>query len=91
MSQEPGSNEEIAQFCERNYGVSFLMTDKVKVKGSEQHKLYQWLTSKTMNGSTDSKVKWNFQKYLISETGELVQIFAYGVNPLGEEIINYLK
>lgn len=91
MSQEPGSNEEIAQFCERNYGVSFLITDKVKVKGDEQHKLYQWLTSKKMNGSTDSKVKWNFQKYLISETGELVQIFASGVNPLDEEIINYLK
>jgi glutathione peroxidase len=91
MSQEPGSNEEIAQFCERNYGVSFLMTDKVKVKGDEQHKLYQWLTSKKMNGSTDSKVKWNFQKYLISESGELVQIFASGVNPLDEEIINYLK
>ena len=49
------------------------------------------LTSKKMNGSTDSKVKWNFQKYLISETGELVQIFAPGVNPLDEEIINYLK
>lgn len=75
MGQEPGSNEEIVQFCKKNYGVSFLMTEKVDVKGANQHPLYTWLTSKSLNGSVDSKVKWNFQKYLVNESGQLVDVF----------------
>lgn len=91
MNQEPGSNKEIVEFCQKNYGVSFLITEKVDVKGSNQHDLYKWLTSKSMNGSTDSKVKWNFQKYLINESGELLQMFASNVKPMDEKITNLLK
>jgi glutathione peroxidase len=91
MGQEPGSNEEIGEFCQKNYGVSFLMTEKVDVKGSNQHPLYTWLTSKELNGSTDSRVKWNFQKYLVNEKGELVEIFTSNVKPLDDKITQYLK
>ena len=91
MNQEPGSNEEIVNFCQKNYGVSFLMTEKVDVKGSNQHALYKWLTSKDMNGSTDSQVKWNFQKYLVNESGELVQMFSSNVKPMDEKITSLLK
>ena len=65
MSQEPGSYKEIAQFCQLNYGVSFPMMSKISVKGKEMHPVYQFLTQKAKNGKEDSKVKWNFQKYLI--------------------------
>jgi glutathione peroxidase len=91
MGQEPGSNEEIVEFCQKNYGVTFLMTEKVDVKGTNQHKLYKWLTSKELNGSTDSIVKWNFQKYLVNEEGELVDFFTSNVKPMDEKITNYLK
>lgn len=90
MGQEPGTNEEIVSFCQKNYGVSFLMTEKVDVKGSSQHPLYQWLTSKDLNGNTDSKVKWNFQKYLVSESGELIDVFSPGVDPMDEQITSKL-
>lgn len=81
--QEPGSNEEIAAFCERNYGVQFQMFEKVSVKGSDQHPLYQWLEAKT-----GKKPDWNFAKYLISEDGETVTYFNSSVQPLSEEITN---
>lgn len=90
MNQEPGSNEEIIEFCQKNYGVSFLITEKVEVKGANQHPLYKWLTTKELNGSTDSKVKWNFQKYLIDEEGKLIGMFASGVNPLDTKIVSKL-
>lgn len=91
MGQEPGSSEEIVQFCKKNYGVSFMMTEKVDVKGKNQHPLYTWLTSKKLNGSADSKVNWNFQKYLVNERGELLDVFSSNVKPLDEKITNYLK
>lgn len=91
MNQEPGSNEEIVEFCQKNYGVSFLMTEKIDVKGSNQHELYKWLTSKEMNGSTDSKVKWNFQKYLVNESGELVEVFSSSVKPMDAQITTLLN
>ncbi|MFT5777987.1 MAG: glutathione peroxidase [Crocinitomicaceae bacterium] len=91
MNQEPGSNEEIVEFCQKNYGVSFLMTEKIDVKGSNQHELYKWLTSKEMNGSTDSKVKWNFQKYLVNESGELVEVFSSNVKPMDAQITTLLN
>ena len=71
-SQEPGTFKEIETFCEANYGVTFLMTEKIDVKGANQHPLYQWLTKQSKNGKTDSSVKWNFQKYLIGKNGELI-------------------
>lgn len=91
MGQEPGTNEEIVSFCQKNYGVSFLMTEKVDVKGSKQHPLYAWLTSKELNGNSDSKVKWNFQKYLISESGELIEYFGSNVSPMDAQITSKLK
>ena len=91
MGQEPGTNEEIVSFCQKNYGVSFLMTEKVDVKGSKQHPLYTWLTSKELNGNSDSKVKWNFQKYLVSESGELIEYFGSNVSPMDAQITSKLK
>lgn len=91
MGQEPGTHQEIVSFCKKNYGVTFQLTEKVNVKGAKQHLLYKWLTSKDMNGSKDSKVKWNFQKYLINESGELVKIFAPSVKPMDSEITDLLQ
>ncbi len=74
--QDPGNNAEIKDFCERNYGVTFLMMEKIVVKGEAQHPIYRWLTSKTENGVMRSKVTWNFQKYLIDEDGHLVDMVS---------------
>ena len=90
MSQEPGSNEEIKEFCTKNYGVSFPMMSKIEVKGKEMHPLYQFLTEKSKNGYSDNSVKWNFQKYLINEKGELVKVIAPGTKPLSEEITSWI-
>ncbi|MDT8418772.1 MAG: glutathione peroxidase, partial [Lutibacter sp.] len=73
--QEPGNAQEIQSFCQVNYGVTFLMTEKVDVKGETQHSLYQWLTKKELNGVKSSSVKWNFQKYLIDEQGNLINYY----------------
>lgn len=89
--QEPGTHDEIAAFCERNYGVTFLITEKVDVKGENQHPLYAWLTQKDKNGVLDSEVKWNFQKYLISETGELLEMFSTRVKPMDDKVINAIS
>ncbi|WP_452599030.1 glutathione peroxidase, partial [Pontimicrobium sp. MEBiC01747] len=67
--QEPGNASEIEHFCEVNYGVTFPITEKIEVKGSGQHPLYQWLTKKEQNGVSNSNVKWNFQKYLVDPEG----------------------
>ena len=70
--QEPGNATQIQEFCELNFGVTFLLTQKIAVKGSNQHPLYQWLTSKHLNGKKSSSVKWNFQKYLVDDEGNLI-------------------
>ncbi|GAB5416999.1 MAG: glutathione peroxidase [Crocinitomicaceae bacterium] len=85
--QEPGGAAQIQEFCQKNYGVSFTITEKIKVRGNEQHDIYTWLTNKKVNGKFDSSVKWNFQKYLVSADGELEQKFAPTVEPMSEEII----
>lgn len=90
LSQEPGSAEEIKSFCTKNYGVTFTITEKIEVKGKNQHPIYKWLTEKSQNGVEDSKVKWNFQKYLLDENGNLIKHFDPGVNPLDEEITSLL-
>jgi len=87
MSQEPGSNEEIAAFCEKNYGVTFPMAAKISVKGRKMAPIYRWLTNKDYNGVQSSSVKWNFQKYLISETGTLIAVFEPKIKPTDPEII----
>jgi len=89
--QEPGSNSEILEFCEQNYGVSFPMMSKISVKGDDMHPLYQWLTQKSKNGKMDSKVSWNFQKDLIDENGKLVDMVKPKVKPDDPKIINWIK
>ena len=88
--QEPGSNDEIMEFCTANYGVTFPMMSKISVKGDDIHPLYQWLTNKEKNGKEDSKVKWNFQKYLIDENGQLLNHFSPKTKPLDPKILQYL-
>ncbi len=90
LKQEPGSNEEIATFCSINYGVSFPMMSKVSVKGDDQHPLYKWLTSKSDNGLENSKVTWNFQKYMIDEEGQLVGHFSPKTKPDNEELVSWI-
>lgn len=89
--QEPGSNSEIQEFCSRNYGVTFPMMSKISVKGDDADPIYKWLTRKELNGKMDSEVKWNFQKYLINEEGKLVAEFDPKVNPLSDDIVNWIK
>lgn len=89
--QEPGTNEEIAGFCKKNYGVTFPVMSKISVKGEDMHPLYKWLTSKDENGIMDSEVKWNFQKYLIDENGKLVKVLMSKESPTSEEVINWIK
>jgi glutathione peroxidase len=86
-SQEPGSNDEIASFCKKNYGVTFQMREKISVKGDDQHALYRWLSTKELNGWNSEAPSWNFCKYLINEKGELVKFFGSKINPLDQEII----
>ena len=88
--QEPGSAFEIQEFCEVNYGVNFLITEKIDVKGSNQHQLYKWLTDKNLNGFKNSNVKWNFQKYLVDSKGNLVDYFYSTTKPLNKKITKYL-
>lgn len=89
--QEPGSSNEIEEFCEVNYGVSFLITEKIDVKGPNQHPLYEWLTTKALNGKQNSSVKWNFQKYLVDEHGEFLDYFYSITKPMNTRITSYLK
>lgn len=89
-SQEPGTNEDIASFCQLNYGVTFPMMSKISVKGEDMHKIYQFLTQKSKNGLQDSEVAWNFQKYLLNEKGKLVKVISPKTLPTDQEIIDWL-
>lgn len=91
MSQEPGTNEEIASFCQLNYGVTFPMMDKVSVKGDDMCAVYQFLTQQSKNGVQDSDVEWNFQKYLLNEKGELEKVISPRTLPTDPEIVNWIK
>ncbi|MFC6860350.1 glutathione peroxidase [Zunongwangia atlantica] len=90
-NQEPGSNEEISEFCQKNYGVDFPMMAKITVKGEEKHPLYQFLTEKSKNGFKDSEVKWNFQKYLIDRDGKLVAVKDSNVVPGDNSILSWIQ
>ncbi|KAA9327272.1 glutathione peroxidase [Hymenobacter busanensis] len=85
--QEPGTNEQIATFCEKNYGVSFPLFAKVSVKGDDTVPLYKFLGDKSKNGVTDDKPDWNFCKYLIDEQGHVVGFYKSKVNPMSDELI----
>jgi glutathione peroxidase len=91
MNQEPGTNEEIKTFCQKNYGVSFPMMSKISVKGDDMHPVYQWLTNKDKNGKMNSKVKWNFQKYMINEQGQLVDVVPPRKKPFSDKIVNWIE
>ncbi|MFM1915780.1 MAG: Glutathione peroxidase BsaA [Bacteroidota bacterium] len=91
MSQEPGSNEEIESFCKMNYGVSFPMMSKISVKGKDMHPVYHFLTEKDKNGLEDSKVEWNFQKYLIDENGHLEKVISPRIQPDDESITSWIE
>lgn len=90
-NQEPGEESEISQFCQVNYGVTFLLTEKIEVKGENQHPLYKWLTNKNLNGEKSSTVRWNFQKYLIDPSGKLINYWYSITNPLSQKITKYFQ
>jgi glutathione peroxidase len=91
MSQEPGTNKEISEFCTENYGITFPMMAKISVEGDDIHPLYQFLTQKAKNGFKDSAVGWNFQKYLINEKGEVEKIISPKTLPTDSTVINWIK
>ncbi len=88
--QEPGSNEEIKSFCQKNYGVTFPMAAKITVKGDDTAPIYKWLTSKEQNAVLDATIKWNFNKFLLDETGHMIAYFGSKVKPMSEEIVSKL-
>nr|MDQ3073228.1 glutathione peroxidase [Bacteroidota bacterium] len=88
--QEPGTNEEIENFCTGEYKATFLMSEKINIKGPEPSPIYKWLTTKALNGKLDSEVKWNFQKYLIDENGNLMDVFYSKTLPTDTAITNKL-
>jgi glutathione peroxidase len=89
--QEPGSNKEIATFCQRNYGVSFPMAAKISVKGDDIAPIYKFLTDKKENGVKNTKILWNFTKILLDEKGNVIDSFVSTTNPMSESITKYLK
>jgi glutathione peroxidase len=88
--QEPGTNSEIKTFCTKNYGVTFLMMDKINVIGTDIHPLYEWLSNKTKNGVCSDAPTWNFCKYLIDENGKIIKFFSSKTDPLSKDIISLL-
>ena len=91
LGQEPGSNEQIASFCSINYGLTFPMMSKISVKGKNMHPLYQFLTQKSKNDVEDSKVKWNFQKYLIGRDGKLEKVIDPKTLPSSDEVKQWIE
>lgn len=85
--QEPGSDGEIASFCQKNYGVNFQLFSKISVTGTDQHPLYKWLSDKALNGWNDKAPTWNFCKYVVNEKGEVTNFFASGVKPTDKEFL----
>ncbi len=90
-AQEPGDASEIQSFCQLNFGVTFLLTEKLDVKGTHQHPLYRWLTKKELNAQKSSSVKWNFQKYLVNPKGNLVDYYFSITKPMSTKITKHLK
>jgi glutathione peroxidase len=89
--QEPGTNKEIQEFCSLKFGVTFPMFEKTTTKGKSKHEIYQWLTDKTLNGWNKTKPSWNFNKYLISPDGKLLEHFGSGIKPLSAKITDLIK
>ncbi len=88
--QEPGTSNEIKEFCTKNYGVTFQMMEKISVKGNDVNPLYKWLSTKEENGTCTDSPNWNFCKYLIDEKGNIVKFFGSKVDPLSKDITSLL-
>ena len=88
--QEPGSNDQIEEFCETNYGIEFQLFEKSDVRGKNINSVYRWLSSINDNGWNDKSPRWNFFKYLVDETGSLKAVYSSNVNPLDNEIIDFV-
>ncbi len=91
LFQEPGNSDEIREFCDKNYGVTFPLSEKIDVKGEDQHPVYTWLTSERFNKKADYSITWNFNKFLISENGELMAYFGTKTEPMSEEIVSAIR
>lgn len=91
MHQEPGSNAQIKEFCEKNYGVTFPMSEKISVKGKDIHPLFKYLNAEAEKIGIHNPIKWNFTKFLIDENGKLVTVFPSKVKPTSEEVLKYLN
>jgi len=89
--QDPGTNEEIKEFCKKNYGVTFPMAEKISVKGDDIHPLYKYLTEEAKKMGIEDPVKWNFTKFLIDENGKLITVIHNKVQPMSEEVTKYLN
>lgn len=89
-AQEPGTNTEIQEFCKKNYGVSFPMAAKISVKGDDTAPIYKWLCSKVENGVLDAEIKWNFNKFLLDENGNLMYYFPSNIEPLSNDLVSKL-
>ena len=89
--QEPGDAEQIKNFCTENFGVSFIITEKITAKGPDLHPIYAWLTDKKLNGKINSTVKWNFQKYLLNKEGKLIDYFNSSTSPMSSKITSLLN
>lgn len=89
--QEPGTNEEIEEFCKKNYGVTFPMAEKVSVKGDDIAPIYQYLTEEAKKKGIEDPVKWNFTKFLLDENGSLVTVIHHKTKPLSEDVVKYFK
>jgi glutathione peroxidase len=88
--QEPGSDAEIASFCQLNFGVTFPLFKKASVKGNDKQPVYEWLSNPAKNGWNREEPSWNFFKYLVDDKGVLLQTFSSAVSPLSEDITKYL-
>lgn len=89
--QEPGSNEEIKEFCKSKYSVTFPMFEKISVLGDDMAPIYKWLTGKDQNGWNDQQPKWNFNKYLLDEEGNLLKYYSSAVKPMSDDIVSMVK
>lgn len=91
LFQEPGNKDSIRTFCSSKYGVTFPLSTKIKVKGDSIHPVYEWLTTKDLNGFGDFKVSWNFNKFLVNEEGQLVAYFGSKTEPFDPELIKAIE
>ncbi len=89
-NQEPGTDTEIKKFAAENFGVTFPMMSKISVKGEDIHPIYEWMTDPDEDGDAQYEIKWNFQKFLIDEEGNIVAVHGTKVNPLDDEIVTWI-